>query len=200
MTTPTPAAAWYAITKSQFGDPKGGSMVMAAREIADQAVDAVRAHGSAVADHDTTWSRIAAAAYHELRGYDTAMYPATHPALTPPTCALERAEIRSRLNSPSHPGARRSVAQRPRLDDSWRADGNDIAARLSRLVGDAQEAGVFGVAGHEIRLWQVADHDLYDDGYLITIQTPNGPHLAHGNLNPQELFGRAGRHGDDAAV
>jgi hypothetical protein len=81
-----------------------------------------------------------------------------------------------------------SVADTWGIDDEFTWDMPGIGARMATLVEQAQQAGVFGVPGHTIRLRQVTTDDPDADPLIehqVTLHLPSGATLA-GHLMPAD--------------
>jgi len=190
MTSPThPTARWYTTLREQRGDQHRWPLAMAAQAIADATIAHLNAnHGpgaGTVTTTDPVWSVIAYETYQQLVVHeDTA-----HPRFTldqPPPCRLDRDELHAWLTRPGPGGA--TVAHLLQIDGTFTTDNPNLGDRLSRLVGEAQEAGVFGVPEHGIEVWQLADAAPVT-GYLISVQPPHGPELVDGAIAAQTLLG-----------
>ncbi len=190
MTSPTnPAARWYTTLREQWGTPHGWPLAMAAQAVADATIAHLNADNapgaSTLTASDPVWSVIALEAYQQLVAHEDA----AHPTLTlnqPPPCRLDRDELSAWLTRPGPGGT--TLAQRLQIDDTFTTDNPNLGDRLWRLVVEAQEAEVFGVPGHGIEVWQLADAAPVT-GYLISVQPPDGPELVDGTIAAQTLLG-----------
>ena len=69
------------------------------------------------------------------------------------------------------------------LNDTFRPGVDDLHNRIQILVSQAHTDGVLTVPGHHLELWQVAD-----EGFLLTLDPPDGPRLCSQHLNVSDLI------------
>jgi hypothetical protein len=168
---------------SQTADRRARGVLDTASAIADAAI---RELGGL--PRRGTWCRIALAAHQQLTA-------ASEPA---PECLAESDRIRDWLDSPC---GMPNFENEPVIDyweyeDFSEQDGPDLPA----LVENAQHAAVFGIPGHPITAWYIADDEDSDlDGFLVTVDTPAGQRLASSWL-PYHTVMPSGVSGADAVV
>ena len=140
----------------------------------------------------SAWCRIALTAYHRL------MADATRAAASPPPCVADADRIRAWLAGPStDPGFEsHTVAQAWGFDEIFTDDGPH---NLTNLVDQAQQAGAFGVPGHQIVVWYLPDADPRLDGFLVTVDTPTGRRYCSDFLGYTDML-TPGLSGVDAAL
>jgi len=180
-TDETATRQWVGLSQSH--DRRHRTMLDTAITIADEAV---RELGGL--PRRGTWCRIALATYQQLT--------ATTPA--PPACQADPDRVRDWLDSPC---GMPNFESEPVIDyweyeDFGEQDGPDLPA----LVENAQHARVFGIPGHQIIAWYIADDEDNDlDGFLVTVDTPAGQRLCSSWL-PYHTVMPSGMSGAEAVV
>jgi hypothetical protein len=199
---------WYDIAYATGQTPRQRARVRTAAQAADRAAaDAATRDGQPVVHRDGDWFRRAVHAYERLSAPGQHNHPAPGPppptaasaAGPAPRCAADPATIRAWLASPAGQHPQPTVAQSLGIDDGFHAGSELLSSRMDSLIYTAQYSGVFGLPGHHIELWQVADNEHLVDGHLLTIDRPDRVRLASYHLRPGDLIDRRHR-GVDAAV
>jgi hypothetical protein len=203
---------WYDIAYATAQTPRQRTWVRTAAQAADHAAaDAAARDGRPVIHRDGDWFRRAVQAYEHLsatgqpdRPAPDPPAPAAAPAAVPaagpaPRCAADPATIRAWLASPAGQHPQPTVAQSLGIDEGFHTGSELLSSRMDSLIYTAQYSGVFGLPGHHIELWQVADNEHLVNGHLLTIDRPDRVRLASYHLRPGDLIDRRQR-GLDAAV
>lgn len=129
---------------------------------------------------------------------ETSTGPGHRAASEPVQCRVDPAEIRAWLESPSTEEPGLTVAEQLGVEEF--PVGSELSGgQMDELVYAGQEAGVFGIPGHRIELWHVADNDYVVDGHLITVNRPDGARVASDHLDWRVLVDSS-RPGPDAVV
>jgi hypothetical protein len=92
-----------------------------------------------------------------------------------------------------------TVAESLGIDENFHVGSDLLSGQMDGLIYAAQHARVFGVPGHQVELWHVADNEHIVDGHLLTVDRPDGARLASHHLEPADLVNPHQR-GIDAAV
>jgi hypothetical protein len=193
---------WYDIAYATGQTPQKRAWVRTAIQQADQATaDAAARDGGPAIGRDGGWFRRAVEVYERLRASGQQNRPAPGPPATVPAprCAADPETIRAWLASASAERPEETVAESLGIYEDFHVGSDLLSGQMDGLIYAAQEAGVFGVPGHQVELWHVADNEHIVDGHLLTIDRPDGARLASHHLEPADLVDPHQR-GIDAAV
>jgi hypothetical protein len=197
---------WYDIEYATGQTPQQRAWVRTAVQQADQATaDASARGGGPAIGRDGGWFRRAVEVHERLRASGQQNRPASGPPATVPArepapwCAADPETIRAWLASPSGENPEETVAESLGIAEDFSAGSDLLSGQMDGLIYAAQDAGVFGVPGHHVELWHVADNEHRVDGHLLTVDRPDGARLASHHLEPADLVDPHQR-GIDAAV
>jgi hypothetical protein len=195
-----PDIAWQNILREAGSDAEPGR-VEAAMALAEDTVQ--RATGAITGSADVFHGELAAISalsrvalmWHRVLT-DTDAFARSR-ASNATTCRFEPDEIRAWLTGTS-PDSDATVAQSLRIGVDFDIYGFDKWERISNLVAQAQQAGVYGVADHTVDVLHLAGERGYVDRHRVTLNTPQHAVLCSDDLDTGDLFGD--RYGVDAAI
>jgi len=186
---------WYDVEYATSLTPQQRAWVRTAVQAADQASEQAAARdGAPVTRRDGAWFRRAVEVYERLRASGAPHHPDSGPARTGPghqpeqRCAADPETLRAWLGSPAAEQPEESVAESLGIYEDFSIDSDQLSGQMDGLLYAAQQAGVFGVPGHQVELWHVADNDHRVDGHLLTVDRPDGARLASYHLEPVDLI------------
>jgi len=132
--------------------------------------------GQPVQRGDETWCQVAITALESPTSAATAQQL---PDTLPQRCFADPGLLRAWLNAPvAYADNGRTVADSLALVDWATASHEAIHRALANTIGQAQDAGVFGVRGYRLEVNRLLDTDDWPAGYLLVARPPFGPGLA----------------------
>lgn len=147
------------------------------------------ADGTTIARRGVAWCRVAIQNYQFLR--DSGAYhhldtPADTTLAAFVRCELDSETVRTWLATPQ--SQIHAVADSIGIDERFGIHSSDLSWQLPELVAAAEMADVFGLPDHGVELWSIGYLDGVSDGYLLTVNLPDGTRLASDSLNTGDLI------------